>query len=387
MQWVVKTTKLCNLRCRYCYEWESLADPARMSEGTWEHVLTAIRDYADLTADRRGVDIPVDVIWHGGEPTLFGAEYFRRVVELQGEIFPPEWLERHRLSNCLQTNLYAVRDEHLDVFEECGFELGISVDFRAGARVTAGGGPTEERVRANMRRLEDRNLPFCVITVLAGHTVAEIDEVYAEISALNRPVRLLPLFGGPDARPMEGIAASRPEILAAMMRFFDLWVSGGMTPRVDPFDECVRTVVLKKLGLVRPRQDRELLGNDVFVVDRDGTLSCDAYRTPGRLGNVTESPIADIVDSAVYRDLMREETQLKSDVCAGCAFLGPCDTSPIARNFDSHVLHDCPTEKHLLPMVEAYLETRGLFGDDFHATAKAETQTYLEDRFAGVARF
>ncbi|BEH77061.1 hypothetical protein YM3MPS_28640 [Mycobacterium pseudoshottsii] len=25
MQWVIKTSKLCNLSCKYCYEWEHLS--------------------------------------------------------------------------------------------------------------------------------------------------------------------------------------------------------------------------------------------------------------------------------------------------------------------------------------------------------------------------
>ncbi|ETZ99096.1 hypothetical protein I545_6738 [Mycobacterium kansasii 662] len=32
-----------------------------------------------------------------------------------------------------------------------------------------------------------------------------------------------------------------------------------MTPRVDPLDQYMRTVILKRLGLERPTQDRALL--------------------------------------------------------------------------------------------------------------------------------
>ncbi|EUA09218.1 hypothetical protein I545_6167 [Mycobacterium kansasii 662] len=30
--------------------------------------MVAIRDYAELTTRRCGYDIPLDIIWHGGEP-------------------------------------------------------------------------------------------------------------------------------------------------------------------------------------------------------------------------------------------------------------------------------------------------------------------------------
>lgn len=386
MQWVIKTTKLCNLRCKYCYEWDHLADPKRMSFDVWRHALVAIREYTELTAERCGYQIPVDIIWHGGEPTLLPRPYFEHVVDLQQETFPHDWIEQRRVRNCLQTNLFAIRDELIDFFDEHDFELGISVDFSPGVRVTAGGQPTEQAVRENLRRLEDRRVPFSIITVLAGHTVPQIERVFAEVSEWNTPVRLLPLFGGPSARPMEGVAIEQSDILAAMMTFFDLWMDAGMEPRVDPLESCIRTVVLNRMNLIRPTQDRALLGNDVLVIDRDGTLSCDAYREQGVLGNLTQTPIAEIIDGAAYRHLIDEETRLKSAICGACRFRGPCDTNPIARNFDSHVVQDCPTEKYLLPMIEERLEARGYFDDEFAATARALTEAFVADVYeAAVA--
>ncbi|WP_373202953.1 radical SAM protein [Mycobacterium marinum] len=381
MQWVIKTSKLCNLRCKYCYEWEHLSDPTRMSESVWRDALVAIRDYADLTTRRCGYDIPVDIIWHGGEPTLLPREYFERVFALQREVFPSDWLQSRRVRNVLQTNLYSVRDEHLDVFAEHDVELGISVDFAEGVRLTAGGKRTEAAVRSNIRRLQDRGLPFSIITVLAGHTVSQIQRVFEEISQLQKPTRLLPLFSGPAARPMNGVTVDKSDILDALMVFFDLWVSAGMTPRVDPLDQYLRTVILKRMGLERPGQDRALLGNDVLVIDRDGRLSCDAYREHGDLGNITETTVEDIVDGATYGYLVAEETALKDSVCTQCPFLGACDTSPIARNFDSHILQDCPIDRYILPRIEAHLEDRGFFDEQFSTMVHEVTATHVVEAF------
>jgi len=303
------------------------------------------------------------------------------VVELQHEVFPSEWIARGRVRNCLQSNLFKIRDEHLDVFAKHGFELGISVDFSPGVRVTVGGGATEDAVRKNMRRLLERGVPFGIITVLAGHTVPRIERIFAEVAGWKRPVRLLPLFGGPSARPMQGVAIQQSAILAAMMTFFKLWMDAGMEPRTDPLDSCLRTIVLKRMNLKRPTQDRALLGNDVLVIDRDGTLSCDAYREHGVFGNLLQTSITEIIDGPAYRYVIDEETRLKSSVCGACSFRGACDTSPIARNFDSHVVQDCPTEKYLLPMIEAHLEERGFFDDEFAATARRMTETFVTDSY------
>ncbi|KEP41533.1 oxidoreductase [Mycobacterium kansasii] len=349
--------------------------------------MVAIRDYAELTTRRCGYDIPLDIIWHGGEPTLLPRTYFERVFALQRDVFPRDWIENRRVRNVLQTNLYVVRDEHLDVFEEFGIELGVSVDFSEGVRLTAGGRPTEAAVRANMRRLQDRGLPFSIITVLAAHTISQIRQIFEEIARLNKPTRLLPLFSGPATRPMDGVTVAKSDILDAMMVFFDLWISAGMTPRVDPLDQYMRTVILKRLGLERPTQDRALLGNDVLEIDRDGTLSHEAYRKPRDLGNITERPIADIIDGSTYRNLITEEKRLKESVCTQCAFLGACDTSPIARHFDSYLLQDCPIDKYLLPRIEAHLESRGFFDDNFTATAHDVTATHVAEAFGATVSY
>jgi uncharacterized protein len=89
--------------------------------------------------------------------------------------------------------------------------------------------------------------------------------------------------------------------------------------------------------------------------------------------------MSEIVQSKEYRSLVGEEARLKETICNECSFLGACDTSPIARNFDSHILGDCPTEKYLFPKIEAYLEERDFFDQDFLKTARSMKKSYIEE--------
>jgi uncharacterized protein len=88
VDWVVKASKLCNLRCRYCYEWESLGDAQRLTLAQWERIFAAAAEFARLKAARNpGCEIETRIIWHGGEPLLLGAEYIDSVIALQRRIF------------------------------------------------------------------------------------------------------------------------------------------------------------------------------------------------------------------------------------------------------------------------------------------------------------
>ena len=378
MQWVVKATKLCNLRCKYCYEWDSLSDPARMSLDVWKSTLCAIREYAELAEEQLDMPIVSSIIWHGGEPLLLPPSYFESVLTLEREVFPADWIAEGRVRNCIQSNLYSVSDAQLDILEGHGFKVGVSLDFVGGVRVTAGGRLTEERVRENLGRLDARGIRYQLITVLANHTASDVDRVFDEIRTLNVPTRLLPLFNGPAARDMRNVELSRSSLLDATLKMFELWFDAGMSPKMRPFDHAVETIVMKRLGLTRPRQDRTKLNNEVLVVDRDGSVSCAAHRDSWCIGNVAQTSIRDIVGSDEYRAIVADEIDLKRAVCETCPFLGPCDTSPIASCFDSFIFRDCVIEKPLYTRIEAFLEARGLLDGEFLRSARGVIADYVQ---------
>ena len=70
----------CNLNCEYCFYLEkqalfSAGEQYRMSD----NVLSAfIKKY--ITSQPTPV---VEFVWQGGEPTLLGIDFFKKVIELQ----------------------------------------------------------------------------------------------------------------------------------------------------------------------------------------------------------------------------------------------------------------------------------------------------------------
>ena len=62
--------------------------------------------------------------WHGGEPTILGLDYFRRVVELQRKHCPAG---KH-IANSIQTNGVLLTDEWCRFFAAEKFGVGLSLD-------------------------------------------------------------------------------------------------------------------------------------------------------------------------------------------------------------------------------------------------------------------
>src|SRR5258708_37383694 len=104
LQYVVKISKYCNLRCGYCYEYNELGDKRRMSLAQLRRLFETAARHA--TADGHGC---VSFVWHGGEPFLIPVDYYEEIYQLQQDVFGdtiPFW-------NSIPTNLTVLTDRHI----------------------------------------------------------------------------------------------------------------------------------------------------------------------------------------------------------------------------------------------------------------------------------
>ena len=80
---------VCDIKCDYCFYLEKHAlfgkgENYRMSD---EVLRAYIRQYVEAQPTP-----VVEFVWHGGEPTLLGLEFFRKIVELQQLLRMKIWL-------------------------------------------------------------------------------------------------------------------------------------------------------------------------------------------------------------------------------------------------------------------------------------------------------
>ncbi len=126
-QFILKVHSRCNLSCTYCYVYE-------MAERGWPN-LPKRMDTAvvQLAAERigehvRGHDLPgVDVILHGGEPLLAGADWLTESARLLRTCVSAE------VRIGVQTNGTLLRPHMLKTLKELGISVGVSLDGDAEA--------------------------------------------------------------------------------------------------------------------------------------------------------------------------------------------------------------------------------------------------------------
>jgi len=361
VEWVVKASKLCNLRCAYCYEWNSLANTRRIAVEEWRQILTAIRDYHVFLARQLQHPIESRLIWHGGEPLLLPASYLDEVMALQHEMLAGL---PHRL--LLQTNLYKVSDVHLDVVSRHDVGLGISLDVVAGVRLTAGGQETRHTVAANMDRLMARGIAHGAITVAARHNIDRLREVHDFWARRGIGFRVLPLFQGPDERPMGVFEVSDDELVIAVSDLFDHWVESGRVIDVAPLSEWLTDVLRKLVGLHVPTYDRRVGGERVLLVETNGDLLTTDERgiAEARLGNLFVESMEQILAGPGYVASLARTEAKTARVCGGCVHAGFCDGYPAhAEPFEEQPGGRCPVTAAVHDHIEAYLLGNG-FGPD-----------------------
>jgi uncharacterized protein len=363
IEWVVKASKFCNLRCAYCYEWNSLADRRRMSVEDWRHVLDAVRTYHAVLEGRLGTSVESAVIWHGGEPLTLPVDYLDEVMTLQHQTLGDI---RHQL--LLQTNLYRVSDKVLDLLVRQDIGLGVSMDVVGGARLDLRGNRTENDVLANLDRLQHRGITHGAITVVARHNHRRLRDVHDFWASRGIGFRVLPLFQGPDERPNDLFEVTDDQLVVALSDLFDYWIEAGAVVPVLPLSQWLENVLQKLLGRPAPVYDRRLRGDSVLLVETNGDLfqSDERGQPELSLGNVIEESIDVILESSAYKASLLRTEEKTARFCHGCNHFGFCDGYPVHAEpflrtdpFNATPAERCPVTAAVHDHIECYLLSAG----------------------------
>ncbi len=340
---------LCNLDCTYCYylhKEDLLAQPRqpRMADGMLDR---HIRQYIEAqTGDE------VVFSWQGGEPTILGLDFFRRIVEVQARYKKPG----QRIENDLQTN-GTLLDEKWAVFlKDNGFLVGLSCDGPAELhdfhRRTKGGAETHDKVMAAARLLQKHDIPFAALCVVNRENARHPLEVYRfltrELGASRvqliscvepkdfhnvapqhwDPARL-PVVGTPRAKP--GAADSvvtdwsvDPDDWGTFLcAVWDDWYANDFgRVHVDLFE----TAVAQSMGLPSQRCiTAEFCGKGLAVEHNGDVFSCDHYVYPVyKLGNIADTHLGSMAYSEKQKKFGFAKRDTLPQYCKDCAHLKLC---------------------------------------------------------------
>ena len=371
---------ICNLDCSYCYylEKEKLfpshrkAADFRISDATLE---SFVRQYIQSQ--------PNDVIsfaWQGGEPTLMGIEFFRRVVELQKRFCPPE----KRVENVLQTNGTLLNSNWCKFFKEHHFLLGLSIDgpreLHDRYRVTRGGKPSFDLVMHGLKLLKDHGVDFNTLTVVHRESAYHALDVYEFLrehgSGYMQFIPVVERFTKSEETELANppmLKVLSPELKVAPWSVEPLQFGLFLT---DMFDQWVRRDVGKifvqtfdvQLGIWAGRGAglcifAETCGGAMALEHNGDLYACDHYVFPEyRLGNIHQQTIREMVESPVQKKFGLDKQNSLPAYCRRCevrfACNGECPKNRFAITPDGEpgLNYLCAGYKHFLNHIRPQME-------------------------------
>ncbi len=334
---VKPTGPVCNLNCTYCYYLEKKnlyaeVKDFRLKEEVLENF---IRQYIEA------LQIPViTFVWQGGEPTLLGLDYFKKIIEIQKRYSNGKTIE-----NSFQTNGTRLNDEWCRFFAENKILVGISIDGEEHNhdhfRKTRGGKTTFRQVMKGIGLLHKNNVEFNTLSCVNSYNVHYAKETYRFLKRIGSgfmqflPVverradirqagglSLVPAGFGSNATVTEW-SVNGVDFGNFLITIFNEWVRNDVANYfVQIFDATLANYAGVKSGLC---VFSETCGESLVMEHNGDLFSCDHFVYPENLlGNITSVPLIDMVKSQRQFDFGVDKRNKLPGYCRRCKVLYAC---------------------------------------------------------------
>ncbi len=312
----------CNLRCKYCF-YHSIAEKrmtesyGMMSVELLETIVKKALEFADYYCT---------FAFQGGEPTLAGLDFFKKLVEFEKKYN----VKNVTINNAIQTNGMVIDDEWSKFLAENNFLVGISLDgpkdIHDLMRYDARGEGTYNRVMNTISLFNRHGVEYNILFVVNSYVARHAGKIYNFFKKNNFTyLQFIPCLDPLDEEPGNYEHSLTPERFTVFLKtLFDLWyedVKKGNVKSIRYFDNLVGML----MGY-RP----EVCGmsgvcNCQFVVEADGGVyPCDFYVIDEwYLGNIAEKSFDELKFGETGKRFVETSLHM-DDECRKCRWLNLC---------------------------------------------------------------
>jgi len=310
----------CNLRCKYCFyldrcEMYPEEKRHRMSDAVLERLIST---YMATNQPQHSIG------WLGGEPTLMGLDFFKRVTSLQ-----QQYGRGASVSNGLQTNTTLIDDEWAKHLARYNFLVGVSIDgppeIHDKYRTFVNGRGAHADVMRGLECLKRNKVEYNVLTLVSQSNVRHPVETYHYLRdelgvKFHQYIECVEFESDGSLQPFAVTGKEWGDFLCAV---YDEWVRCGDTHRISIrlFDSILTLMVDGYANVCAMGRDCR----SYLVVEHNGDVfPCDFYVRPDlKLGNIMEDSWEDLLASPAYAKFGARKTQW-NEKCAECKYLQYC---------------------------------------------------------------
>jgi uncharacterized protein len=334
---------LCNLDCVYCfYSYKkNREDPSYNWTMDRETLEIFVRDY--IRSQPPGY--PVQFVWQGGEPALLGLNFFEEAVEMQKKYSGPG----QRITNAFQTNATLIDERWASFFRENKFLIGVSIDgpkeIHDHYRIDRQGKGSFDRVMKGVEHLREYNVDYNALACITDISSKDPLSAYDFLRDHFEFIQFIPVVAkkdfmerapflrdsiNPEARHTASHVDQTTDWSVTPQGFgtflttiFDKWVKHDVG---KVFVQLFDYTLAHWLEYSVPLCVLNRTCGKALVMEHNGDIfSCDHFVFPEfRLGNIRETPLADLARGPVQTSFGRDKWERLPGACRNCEYLNFC---------------------------------------------------------------
>lgn len=309
---------VCNIHCRYCfylkkqelYPREKVSD-FRMSDAVLEE---NIKQYMDKP------DPQVTFVWQGGEPTMLGLDFFKKVIELQMQYNT----QNKQILNTLQTNGILLNDAWARFFKENNFLIGVSLDGPAHHH-NKYRQSTFDGVMKGIQVLKKHDVDYNIICTVNNQNANHPLEVYNFFKEHSGTIywQFIPIVEHTGST-VHDYSVLPQQYGNFLVKMFNHWVRNDIGKiSIQIFD-----VVFNHFMGLPPTLCifADTCGNAPALEHNGDFFSCDHYVDKEYfLGNIMDKPMQLMVDSNQQRNFGNDKKDTLPEYCLKCSVKSLCN--------------------------------------------------------------
>lgn len=303
----IKPTNNCNMRCRHCYHAEEGFEDLFMNPQDAKRMLyIASKEYNEI-----------HVVFHGGEPTLWGIENFKTVLDYEQELM--NGAKDLVFKNSIQTNGLLLDESWVDLFKKYAFSIGISFDGPHNDDLRS----NTKKVYSNMMMLKKAQISFGVLCVETALSIKNLKTTYEWFNKEGINYKILALFMSGAAKEHPEFELNIDEYVNALVEMYKYWLfDKTCSVSAKTFEDLLK--VSDRLYCIQ--YGGSCIHNRICLNPNGDLYPCGRpYTIDFMLGNINDvSLISEAFKSPAYTKLAEISSARAKQCRERCKFFGVC---------------------------------------------------------------
>jgi uncharacterized protein len=311
----------CPASCKYCF------GPHEGGPTMSQKMVATIVAWQSTLGNKE----PLEITFHGGEPLIPGAEFYRMALPLLRNGLKPG-----RTNFAIQSNLWLLTEELCDLFREYGVSIGTSLDGPEQINDAQRSAGHFRKTMAMIDLARKRGISISCICTFTSQSVRHAQEIFDFFvyEGLNFTIHeAVPSLRHPDTHGCPLAPEAYGELLIGML---DRYLAHLDKVRIHTLDALCRSVSAGKGGICT---FGDCLGEHLAIAPNGEMYPCQRFvgMTEYRIGYVQNAPSIETLSMSPIWQAFQERQNHIQEACGDCPYLnfcrGGCPYNALAANF------------------------------------------------------